>query len=156
MQTTMPIADFVDSRETDDRRHFSWRTVAYGFLRSRRHSHRREGELEPVFTDWHHPWLFFLSVGVMLLSSMDAFLTLRLIDRGATEINPVMAAIMGQGTLAFAASKMFLTGFSVLTLVFLAKAHVFNFFRTGLALTFIFSFYCCLICYEFVLLIGQH
>ena len=48
-----------------------------------------------------------------------------------------------------------LTGMSALTLVFLAKAHVFNRFRTGLALTVTFSLYACLICYEFVLLIGE-
>ena len=97
-----------------------------------------------------------MSVGIMILSSLDAFLTLRLIDRGATEANPFMATLMGEGTMAFAASKMFLTGLSVLILVFLAKAQIFNRFRTGLTLTVIFASYSCLICYEFVMLVGFH
>jgi len=156
MDDATTVDDYPDNRELDDRRMFSWRTVMYGFLRSRRRGHRRWSEDEPVFSDYHHPWLFFLSVGIMLLSTTDAFLTLRLIDLGATEINPVMAAVMGGGTLAFAASKMLLTGLSVLTLVFLARARVFSRFRTGLALTMAFSIYCCLVCYEFVLLVGQH
>lgn len=150
------IAEYAENRALEDRREFGWRTVAYGFLRSRRRGHRRNGEAEPVFTDWHHPWLFFLSVGIMLLSSMDAFMTLQLIDRGATEINPVMAALMGRGTLAFAATKMLMTGLAILALVFLAKAQVFNRFRSGLTLTVVFNFYACLICYEFVLLMAQH
>jgi len=148
--------DYPENRELTDRRSFSWRTVMFGFLRSRRRAHRRWSESEPVFTDWHHPWLFFLAVGIMLLSTVDAFFTLRLIDLGATEINPVMAAMMGEGTLAFAVSKMLLTALSVLTLVFLAKAHVFNRIRTGIALTAAFSVYCCLVCYEFVLLVSRH
>jgi hypothetical protein len=57
---------------------------------------------------------------------------------------------MGHGTTAFAVSKMLLTGTSILILVFLAKARFMNRFRTGLFLTIAFSFYACLVCYEFV------
>ena len=143
----------VDNRAMDDRRTLGWRTVLYGFLRSRRRVHRRELESEVRFLDWHHPWLFFLAVGTMLMSCLDAFMTLQLIDRGMVEVNPVMAAVMGQGTTAFAASKLFMTGTGVLALVFLAKAQFLNRFRTGLFLTIIFSFYACLVCYEFVFLL---
>ncbi len=140
----------IDNRAIADRRTLSWRTVLYGFLRSRRRAHRREAETEVRFLDWHHPWLFFLSVGTMLLSSMDAFMTLLLIERGMVEINPVMAAVMGHSTAMFAATKLFMTGAGVMMLVFMAKSHFMNRFRTGLFLTIIFSFYACLVCYEFV------
>lgn len=143
----------VDNRIRTDRRTLGWRTVLYGFLRSRRRVHRREEEEEIRFLDWHHPWLFFLAVGTMLFSCLDAFMTLQLIDRGMVEINPVMAAVIGHGTAMFAASKLFLTATGVLTLVFLAKAHFLNRFRTGMFLTVIFSFYACLVCYEFVFLL---
>ena len=144
-----------DCRVVHDRRNFDWKTVLFGFLRSRRRGHRRDADPEPMFLDWHHPWLFFLATGIMLLSSLDAFLTLQLINRGAVEINPAMALAMGGGTSVFMASKMLLTGTGVLTLVFLSRSRLFNRFRAGLALTTFFSFYCCLVCYEFVLLIGQ-
>ena len=143
----------IDKRAAIDRRVFSWRTVFFGFVRSRRHIHRRDDEIEIIFIDWHHPWLFFLAVGTMLMSCLDAFMTLQLIDRGMIEVNPVMAAIMGQGTSAFAISKMLLTGTGILALVFLAKARFLNRFRTGLFLTIFFSFYACLVCYEFVFLL---
>jgi len=143
----------VDKRAATDRRVFGWRTVFFGFVRSRRHAHRRDEESEIVFIDWHHPWLFFLAVGTMLMSCLDAFMTLQLIDRGMIEVNPVMAAIMGQGTSAFAISKMVLTGTGILALVFLAKARFLDRFRTGLFLTIFFSFYACLVCYEFVFLL---
>lgn len=139
-----------NNRSIDDRRRFGWRTVYFGFLRSRRHDVRRASDADVVFIDWHHPWLFFLSVGTMLLSSADAFLTLLLIDRGMIEANPLMASLLGQGTAAFAATKMALTGFGILTLVFLAKARFMDRVRTGLFLTVFFSGYACLVCYEIV------
>ena len=95
------------------------------------------------------------TTGVMLMSCLDAFMTLQLLDRGMVEANPVMAAILGQGTRAFAATKMLMTGTGILTLVFLAKARFLNRFRTGVFLTVFFVFYACLICYEFVFLMNM-
>ena len=142
-------------RISDDRREFSWRTVFFGFTRSRRHATRRDGEAEPIFTDWHHPWLFFLATGIMVMSSMDAFFTLQLIELGAYEANPVMAALLDRSTTSFAVTKMLLTGFGILALVFLARAMFFQRIRTGLLLTAFFSVYATLICYEFVNLISR-
>ena len=143
-----------ENRDSDERREFSWRTVFFGFVRSRRRDTRRGDEDAPMYTDWHHPWLFFLATGTMLLSCMDAFFTLQLLDRGAIEVNPVMAAMIGQGTLAFAATKMLLTGLGILILVFLSQTRMFNLMRTGLVLTVFFTFYACLVCYEFIYLLN--
>ena len=142
-----------DSRHRKTRRELSWRTVFYGFLRSRRRSTRRGDEGEPTYTDWHHPWLFFLATGTMLLSCMDAFFTLQLLDRGAVEVNPVMALVLSKSTLTFAATKLLLTGLGILMLVFLSRLRMFNLMRTGIILTIFFSFYVCLVCYEFVYLL---
>jgi len=147
--------EMVMARTEADRRDFSWRTVMYGFCRSRRHATRRDGEADPVFTDWHHPWLFFLATSIMIMSSMDAFFTLRLLEHGAYEANPVMAAVMGHSTTGFAASKMLLTGIGILALVFLANAMFFNRIRTGIFLTCFFGVYAALICYEFVNLVNR-
>jgi len=150
----MELAEVMtNNRALADRRAFTWQTIFFAFFRSRRHSHRREEEADILFLDRHHPWLFFLSVGLMLMSSLDAFMTLQLLDRGMIEANPVMAAILGHSTQAFAISKMTMTGTGVLALVFLAKARFLNRFRTGLFLTVLFSLYACLVCYEFVFLL---
>lgn len=142
----------ADKRVSPERRSFGWRTVVFGFVRSRRRAFRRNDETDVLFIDWHHPWLFFLAVGTMLMSCLDAFMTLQLIDRGMIEVNPVMASVLGQGTRYFAVSKMLMTGVGILALVFLAKARFLNRMRTGLFLTIFFSFYACLVCYEFVFL----
>jgi hypothetical protein len=140
----------LKARNRPDRREFSWRTVVYGFALSRRHAHRRTADTEIIFLDWHHPWLFFLATGTMLLSCADAFLTLQLIDRGMIEANPVMSAVMAHGTVMFTSTKLAMTAFGIFVLVFLAKARFMNRLRTGLFLTTFFTFYACLVCYELV------
>lgn len=140
----------AEKRAEIDRREFSWRTVVFGFARSRRHVHRRLIDDDVVFLDWHHPWLFFLATGTMLLSCADAFLTLQLIDLGMIEANPVMSAVMAQSTALFTSTKLAMTAFGILVLVFLAKSRFLNRIRTGAFLTVFFSFYACLVCYELV------
>ena len=147
------IDAITEQRSLTDRRSLTWRTVFFGFFRSRRRQHRRVDELDVRFIDWHHPWLFFLAVGVMLMSCLDAFMTLLLLERGMVEANPFMQAVMGQSTTTFAISKMLMTGTGILTLVFLAKARFLDRLRIGLLLTMFFSLYACLICYEFVALL---
>ncbi len=137
-------------REESDRRAFSWRTVFFGFIRSRRHVLRRSMDDTIVFIDWHHPWLFFLATGTMLLSCADAFLTLQLIDRGMFEVNPFMQLVLAESTLLFTSTKLTMTGLGILVLVFLAKSRFMNRFPNGLFLTMFFSFYACLVCYELV------
>ena len=145
----------VENRAVADRRHFTWRTVACGFLRSRRRGPRRVGDPEPLFPDHHHPWLFFMAVGIMVMSCVDAFFTLELLDRGAVEVNPVMAAAIGKGAKTFALTKMLLTGLGILALVFTAKAMFVRRIRTGLILTTFFNVYAVLVCYQFVSLISH-
>lgn len=145
----------TDKRAEANRREFSWRTVFFGFTRSRRHAYRRCRDDEVIFLDWHHPWLFFLATGTMLLSCADAFLTLQLIDRGMIEANPFMNAVMAHSTVLFTSTKLSMTAFGILVLVFLAKSRFLNRFRTGAFLTVFFSCYACLVCYELVSLFNM-
>lgn len=149
-------ADLEDNRTATDRRQFTWRTVFYGFLRSRRRHTRRQNEAEPLFTDYHHPWLFFLATSTMVLSFADAVFTLALIERGAVELNPVMAVAISKGTQAFAMLKMLMTSFGILSLVFLARCMFIRRIRTGMLLTVFFSFYAVLVCYEFLFLMQYY
>lgn len=153
MTSLEQVEDLNCNRQGIERRDFTWRTVVFGFVRSRRRDKRRDTEAEPVFVDWHHPWLFFVATGTMLLSSMDAFFTLRLLERGAIELNPFMAMFIEWGALPFAVSKMLLTGLGILALVFMSRLKFMNRLRTGLILTGFFAFYACLVCYEIVYLL---
>ncbi len=89
------------------------------------------------------------------MSALDAFFTLQLLERGAIEINPIMSAVIGDSVLAFSVSKMVLTGFGILSLVYLSRIQFLDRIRTGLVLTMFFSGYAVLICYEFVNLVNR-
>ncbi|MEL7539093.1 MAG: DUF5658 family protein [Pseudomonadota bacterium] len=140
----------TERRGRTDRRRMSWRTVAYGFLKSRRRGSRRDGEQEPVYLDWHHPWLFFLAIGIMVMSAADAFLTLRLMGFGATEANPVMAAAMTADVGWFVTLKIAMTAFALFVLIYASRYQLFGRFRVGLLITFMFCAYSALIAYEIV------
>ncbi|MEJ2602185.1 MAG: DUF5658 family protein [Gammaproteobacteria bacterium] len=139
----------VERRDVD-RRRFGWRTVCYGFLRSRRRTTRRAHDRAHPFSDWHHPWLFFLGVGVMLLSVTDAFFTLQLLDRGAIEMNPVMRVLIDRDTQLFVGTKFLMTGLGLLLLVYTSRVLLFRRVRVGLLITAFFCGYACLICYEYL------
>ncbi|MDX1403790.1 MAG: DUF5658 family protein [Woeseiaceae bacterium] len=156
MNSVEASLDLAERRTRSDRRSFTWRTVFYGFLRSRRRSARRDSEAEPLFTDYHHPWHFFLATSIMVLSFADAAFTLALIERGAIEINPVMAAMIARGAQTFATVKMLMTSFGILSLVFLARWMFVRRFRTGVLLTVFFGFYAILVCYEFLFLLQYY
>lgn len=145
----------VEERSPEERREFTLKTFMYGYLRSRRRGSRRYDEADGPLTDWNHPWLFFLSVGIMLLSCTDAFLTLRSLEIGAVEINPFMAWMISESTWIFAATKVSLTGMGVMLLVFASRTRLFDRFRVGLLLTLFFCFYASLVCYEFINLISE-
>lgn len=142
-----------DERRLHDRRNDSWRTVFYGFLKSRRRSSRREIEGKELYSDWHHPWLFFLGVGIMLMSVADAFLTLRLLANGAFEANPVMRGLIDWNTAGFVSLKLLMTGLALLTLVYASRYRLFGRFRVGVIITLFFCMYMTLICYELMGLI---
>ncbi len=134
-------------RREGDRRSMSWRTVANGFLRSRRRSARRESEAGQIYQDWHHPWIFFLGVSIMLMSVADAFLTLQLINRGAIEANPFMRSLLWNTGL-FVGLKLLMTAFSIFVLVYASRYKIFGRMRVGLLITGFFCMYLTLITYE--------
>ena len=54
---------------------------------------------------------------ILMLSIFDALLTLILIERGSSELNPVMAYFLEYGPLSFIISKYLLTSFGVVILL---------------------------------------
>ena len=68
--------------------------------------------------------------------------------RRAAEVEVLF--LVSHGTNVFAGVKLAMTAGGIFTLVFLAKVHFLNRFRTGLFLTAFFSGYAILVCYELV------
>jgi hypothetical protein len=108
-----------------DRRRTSVRSLLRGAFNPRRRGGRRAGDrYMPI--DWHHPDLMFLSLVMLGLSVVDAFLTVTLLNGGADEENPLLALLVIEHPTLFAVVKMALTGAGTVLLVALAQSRLFR------------------------------
>ena len=138
-----------ERRERTDRRRKKWWSVFYGsFNPRRRRPARRFGDSRFHPVDWYSAHLLPVSVGILLLSAADAFLTGILLVHGADEMNPVMAVLLYRSVAMFAALKMAMTGAGIVVMVFLARYRFMRVIRVELVLYAVLTVYAWLIGYE--------
>jgi hypothetical protein len=118
----------------------------------RRLEQRRDGEKQLAGVDWHPPHWLAVALLIVLLSVVDAFLTLTLLSHGAREVNPFMASLVAGSGRGFAFWKLGLTIFGVVTLVLLARVPLVGRLRVGALLYAVLALYLCLVAYEWALL----
>lgn len=82
----------------------------------RRRALRRSGEERRRYVDAVAPATACLAVAIVVLSSLDALLTLLHIERGGWEVNPVMRYCLELGLPVFLGVKTFGTGLAVIFL----------------------------------------
>ena len=142
----------ADRREGGERRNRLMHALLTGSFRPRRRSLRRRDEARRL-VDWHDSrWLAVVML-ILILSTVDAMLTLALVAQGtASEANPVMEPLLRGGGLEFALWKLGLTAGGVVTLTVLARQRVFGWLTAGTLLYLILGIYTALIGYELVLL----
>ena len=143
----------TERREHADRRRRLWWSVVYGNFNPRRRAPpRRLDQSHYHSVDWHSPHLLAVAIGILLLSVVDAFMTLILLQGGADEVNPIMAMFVYRSVAMFAALKMTLTCLSVVFTVFLARYRFMSRLTVGWVLYGVLIGYASLIGYEIHLL----
>lgn len=144
---------FFERREQSDRREFSWHTFWHGIFSPRRRAVRRQQETVAQHLDWYEPQLMFVAVLILLLSLLDALLTLSLLPKGAIEWNPLMRFLIETNVSLFILSKLLVTGFSLVCLIALGRFRLFSVISLQHILGTIVFMYGCLITYETMLLL---
>jgi Domain of unknown function (DUF5658) len=139
-------------RRGSDRRQHVVRSLLQGSFKPRRRAARRADEHTLTAIDWHHPQWLAISTLILLCCCADAFLTLALLERGAYEVNPFMAPLVGGSSLTFALVKIGFTATGVVTLAHLARIRAFGGIPVGVLLYCVLALYSALIIYEFRLL----
>ena len=141
-----------ERRDQNDRRQHSLTTLLYCGLqrRGRRKNMRRFGD--SYYVDWYDPRLVFTSIGILLLSSLDAVLTLTLLGKGANEANYFMAQLLNISDRVFVFCKVAITSCSVLFLLMHAHFRILRVTTGKQVLHIILSVYGVLIIYELLLL----
>jgi hypothetical protein len=139
----------VDRRHRVERRQRIWWSVVYGSFRPRRRRPtRRLDDATYHGLDWHGAHLWAVSIGILILSVVDAFLTVNLLSRGAIEVNPFMAVVVGRNVTLFAGLKMAITGLCVTLMVFLARYRFLQVVRVEVILYCVLAAYLALFYHE--------
>jgi Domain of unknown function (DUF5658) len=99
----------ASQRADEDRRRRPTPMVSRWLLVGRRRGARRAGEGDFVYVDRPGGWILAAFVAVVGLSLLDAWYTLDLLKRGATEANPVMRAALDISDEAFVVIKTIIT-----------------------------------------------
>jgi len=144
-----PPARGSERRDRFERRRRVWWSVFYGSFNPRRRRPARrldDSRFHPV--DWYSAHLLAVSIGILLLSAADGFLTAFLLLHGADEVNPVMAVLVYRSVAMFAAFKMAMTAASIVILVFLSRHRFMRLVRVELLLYVVLAVYGGLIGYE--------
>jgi hypothetical protein len=146
---THPNRVIQERRDRAERRHRVWWSIFYGSFNPRRRTpSRRFDEARYHSLDWHSAHLLAVAIGILLLSVGDAFLTLVLLQGGASEVNPIMAVLVYRSVAMFAALKMAMTSVSVVLMVFLARYRFMRLLRVEWVLYAVLIAYATLIGYE--------
>lgn len=141
----------IERRDRSDRRRPSLKGFLYGLFLSRRRGPRRAENYLGYYSDWYDVKLLVLSLGLLLLSCLDAALTMKLLSNGAVEINPVMDELIKKGTNYFVGIKIAVTALCILVLVAHNRFKLFNILRVDIVLIAAVFVYLGLVTYEFYL-----
>ena len=150
-ESRLPACAVNDRRYSQDRRKKTWWSLCYGGVRPRRRSHRRDADSFSGHTDWLDSELLYLTLGILVLCTADAIMTLNLLNMGAREANIFMAHMIEKDEFLFGATKMALTGLGLILLVMHAPFRLFRLIRVQNLLRIFFFAYCALIGYEIVI-----
>jgi len=144
----------AERRTGTDRRRHSWGTLTYCGLygRGRRQQARRSDH--SYYLDYYDHRLVFTGLLLLLLSCLDALLTLTLLQNGAYEANFLMAHLLITGIRPFVIAKVTITAVSVLFLLMHAHFRILHITSGQRVLELLVALYGLLIGWECVLLWG--
>jgi len=106
----------LERRDRRDRRKPTLKGFVFGLFLARRRGPRRADNLYQ-YSDWYDVKLLVLSLSLLLLSCLDAAMTMKLLSLGAVELNPIMNELIVQGTSYFIWIKIAITALCIIVLV---------------------------------------
>jgi hypothetical protein len=107
-----------ERRSLKDRRNPKRFKIKTLFVYGQRKTIRRQDDRYKIYyLDRYSTTLFAFIVSILILSVIDALLTLYLVDHGAVELNPLMAFYLNSDPLIFMSIKYLLTSASVFILL---------------------------------------
>lgn len=145
----------LERRAVHDRRNPSFKGFLIGCIKCRRRGPRRADYLYHQ-TDWYDVKLLVMALSLLLLSIIDAAMTMHLLQNGAVEVNPIMDYLLRQGANIFIVTKIAMTSVCVVVLVAHYHSRIFSWVRVDVLLLFALFIYTGLVTYEFYIFTMIH
>lgn len=139
-------------RRDDPRRRFTMKTFLGALFKQRRRQIRRDEDLINNYIDWYGPWPFLASFLIIMLSFMDALLTMILLNNGAIELNVLMDWLINKDVQTFAIAKMAVTGVAIVVLVMHFNFRIYRIIAVRYVMYALVPVYMLLIAHEFNML----
>ena len=140
-------------RGSKDRRSRSFNSFLYSMNKGTRVRARRDYEgVQGYYIDSYEKRNGVYIIAITLLSVLDAFFTLNILERGGVEINPFMSALLTYNTTAFMVVKMFITVAGLLIVLIHINFQILKIFSMQAMLVSILVGYFLLIGYELFLM----
>ncbi len=140
--------DLLRRQREKDRRTLSFKSFYSSFSIGRRINARRSGELKQgYYTDRYEKWVGWSAIAIVLLSTLDGFFTLNILEKGGTEVNPFMQALLEYDTQVFLFSKLVITVTCVLFCLVHINFHMFRVLSMKIMIKSILAIYLALIGY---------
>ncbi len=110
------VSAAMERRGADRRRRPTPALSRYSLFGGRRAADRRGVASDAVYVDRYEPWLAAALVAIAALCAFDAVFTLLYIQKGGSEANPVMAAVIEWGPRPFLIVKCLITNVGLVVL----------------------------------------
>jgi hypothetical protein len=144
------FAEHCRRGEERRRRHIS--AFMYQFINPRRRKRRRQGDAPGFHADFHEPMMLAVVLITVSLCIADIYITLTLLDRGGTELNPIMAELIYTDQWLFFVVKYSLTALGLFVLLSYRDFRFFNSISVLHMLYGILAIYVILVIYQIGLL----
>ena len=152
-KATHPFGQLFEQRRQTDRRGQLTISLSHIIHTGRRENARRQIEVgQGFYTDRYEKWVGLSVITIALMSVLDAFLTLNILDRGGIEVNPFMSALLEINTQAFFIGKFVVTIVCLFFALVHVNFHVLRILPMKYILFCLSIFYTFLIVYELFLL----
>ena len=117
-----------DRRARVERRLTNLRSGFYALFKNRRRGDRRRDHSdENTYVDVYGPNILMGALLVMIFCTLDAFFTLILLERGASEVNPLLAWMLEVDVMWFYVTKYMVTAICVFWVIIHKRFDFFGF-----------------------------
>ena len=138
----------IEKRKIEDRRRVPTKPLCrYSFIGGRKKT-RRTGEDRNYYVDRYDSHFLLLIASILVLCVMDAYFTLKILQFGGNELNPLMLAFINKAPLFSMVAKYLLTAGSIIFILIHKNFTIFGRLKTHYFIYMVFFIYLILVTYE--------